>query len=153
MKPLLVTLFFCVITASAFAESDNLADDASTLAQMEIVKKQIIERALDLTPDQCDAFWPLYDAYQQEMRDLWGRQSRLSFAFTHQQEFISEDAVREMVAAYLRIENAQVALRRSTLRKFSQVMSASTLMRFLQVEKQIESDFYGVLSKYSSVTQ
>ena len=71
MKPLLLTLLIGLSAVFASAENGSLSIDASPFAQMGSVKKQIIATALDLTPDQCEVFWPLYDAYQQELRLIW----------------------------------------------------------------------------------
>ena len=151
MKPFLLTLLISLSAASVPAESGSLADDASAFAQMDSVKKQIIATALDLTPGQCEVFWPLYDAYQQELRLIWTRRSRLPFLFAGEQESLSEESARGVMNAFLDLETERIALRQSALEKFSAVLPARAVLKFLQLEIQIESNSYADIVKYLSV--
>ena len=150
MKPFLLTLLISLSAASVPAESGSLADDASAFAQMDSVKKQIIATALDLTPGQCEVFWPLYDAYQQELRLISARRSRLPLLFAGEQESLSEESARDVMNAFLDLETERIALWQSALEKFSEVLPARAVLKFLQLEIKIESNFYADIVKYLS---
>lgn len=152
MKPLLLTLLIGLSAVFASAENGSLSIDASPFAQMGSVKKQIIATALDLTPDQCEVFWPLYDAYQQELRLIWTKRSRLPFLFAGEQESLSEESARGVMNAFLDLETERIALRQSALEKFSGVLPARAVLKYLQLEIKIESNFYADIVKYLNVS-
>jgi hypothetical protein len=138
---LVLTFWFCMAACAATAESVVRGSRQPAADPMDAVKKSIIEKALHLTPQQCEAFWPLYDAYQQRLRVILDRRFELTRYFTEKQDALSEEEARRVVDAYLDLETERLSLRRSAMASFGEVLPAQALFNFLQLEMKVESAF------------
>jgi Spy/CpxP family protein refolding chaperone len=71
MKKLYLILSF-VCTAAIAAAQDAPAPEMSEKKQQDIeaLKAAFITKELELTPDEAKQFWPVYDQYDKEMREV-----------------------------------------------------------------------------------
>ncbi|MBO9571095.1 MAG: hypothetical protein J7497_02645 [Chitinophagaceae bacterium] len=66
MKKILIILLFMISSVAGFSQQeDHTQPDGSRL---EALKIAYLTRKLDLTPDEAQRFWPIYNNYAAEMR-------------------------------------------------------------------------------------
>ncbi|MBI3481733.1 MAG: hypothetical protein HY015_01930 [Bacteroidetes bacterium] len=72
MKRLLTILFASWICVSVFAQDadDPQQQDASVKDKIKAARIGLITQRLNLTPDQAQKFWPLYNEFDQKRADL-----------------------------------------------------------------------------------
>lgn len=66
-----VTVLFTALSLSSFAQS--AAENQSTQKKqekMEAMKVAFISQQMSLTPEEAQAFWPVYNAYQTKVKEL-----------------------------------------------------------------------------------
>jgi hypothetical protein len=67
MKKIFTLFFFAALFQGAFAQEDTQPNEKK-LQEIEALKVAFISKELDLTPDEAQKFWPLYNQYSKEMR-------------------------------------------------------------------------------------
>ncbi|HTC00344.1 MAG TPA: hypothetical protein VK705_06645 [Ferruginibacter sp.] len=66
MKQLYISILFLFIFSCANAQTTPLADNQK-MQNIEALKIAFISRQLDLTPDEAQRFWPVYNQYSNEI--------------------------------------------------------------------------------------
>ena len=67
MKKIFTIFFFVALFQGAFAQEDTQPNEKK-IQDIEALKVAFISKELDLTPDEAQKFWPLYNQYSKEMR-------------------------------------------------------------------------------------
>ena len=70
----LLTILFLICTLSLFSQN-NLPDEADG-SKIEALKIAYITKKLNLSPDEAQRFWPIYNNYANEMREVRRDQRR-----------------------------------------------------------------------------
>jgi hypothetical protein len=116
MNPLVCLSAILVLLAGTqgLAQSPEEIELARTIAETE--KKVVVAKNMGLTDAESEAFRPVYNNYQTDVRKLNDR----TFKF-------------------LEIQSGRVKLKKSYVKKFGKVLPAKKLMRYYQVENKIEA--------------
>ena len=71
----LLTILFLICTLSLFSQQNNLQDESDG-SRIEALKIAYITKKLNLSPDEAQKFWPIYNNYANEMREVRRDQRR-----------------------------------------------------------------------------
>ena len=102
-------------------------------------KKKIIATTLELGGQEADAFWALYDEYQNALRPVHDRSSRLIADYLRDYETLTDEQARVLLREFLAIEREQLRLKEAYVKKFSAVLSSKKVARYFQLENKIQS--------------
>ncbi len=70
MKKFLLILSFIGLASIGFAQDDGPGQKAGGGARLEAYKIAYLTKRLNLTPDEAQKFWPIYNKYTTDMRSL-----------------------------------------------------------------------------------
>lgn len=140
-------LFVAVLLApvAVMAEGGGVSD-----ANMEILKeklkadkKLLIAGNMDLTEAEAKQFWPIYESYQADLKDLNDRLGRTIMTYAQGYEegkgHITEDMAQQLLNEYLAVEDTEAKLRRTYADKVGKVLPATKTARYLQMESKIRT--------------
>jgi len=102
-------------------------------------KKAIITEAMDFTEEQAAQFWPVYREYEFEFAKIGDDRVALIKDFANNYENMTDEKAKEITNKALKIEEETFKLKKKYVGKFSKVLPATTVARFLQVENQINN--------------
>jgi hypothetical protein len=102
-------------------------------------RREIVKGAMLLTPSEGLIFWPLYDAYREEMSKLGDRRVRLITDFAANRNAMSEDEAARMTKEALAIDKDKISVREDYVKKMSKVLSARTVARFFQIDAKLDA--------------
>jgi hypothetical protein len=68
MKQLFTLLFAICLYGSAMAQDELNQPDDKKLQNIEALKAAFLSKELELTPDEAQKFWPLYNQYEKELK-------------------------------------------------------------------------------------
>lgn len=102
-------------------------------------KKAIITEAMDFTEDQAAKFWPIYREYEFEFAKIGDERVALITDFANNYENMTDEKAKEITDKALNIEEQTLKLKKKYVGKFSKVLPATVVARFLQVENQINN--------------
>jgi Spy/CpxP family protein refolding chaperone len=97
-------------------------------------KRVVVAGSLPLTDDQADAFWPLYDRLQKELKQLDGRSDQLIATYTAEFESLDDARARQLLDESLAIREDRAKLMGKWARRMSDVLPPRLLLRYFQLE-------------------
>lgn len=123
-----------------------VAADAPPADNMEIVreavhaqKKLFIAENMGLTEPEAQAFWPVYEEFQQKWKGIVDRNLALIDSYVASYTGMTDPAADKLLREYLAIEKDALALRESYLPKFAKVLPATKVARYYQLENKIQA--------------
>jgi hypothetical protein len=102
-------------------------------------KLAIVTETLGLSAQEADAFWPVYRLYEAEVTKIGDQRIALIKDFAANYSSMTEVKAKEIASRSFDIEKKMVGLKQNYFKKMEKAVSATTAMRFFQVEKQIQS--------------
>jgi hypothetical protein len=117
-----------------------------TSSDMEILREKIkadrkllISENMELSEAEAQAFWPIYDSYQQELQPLNERVSKMINDYAASYETMTDQKAQALLNEAVAIEQDRAKLMQSYLPKFSSVLPARKVARYYQIENKIRS--------------
>jgi len=138
-KLLAVPVFAVFIVLSAAAYAQDQQDVEKTRADILENKKKIIAATLELRGQEDAVFWPLYEEYQNALRPVHDRSSRLIADYLRNYETLTDEQAKTMLREFLKIEWEQLKLKEAYVKKFSAVLPPKKVARYFQLENKIQS--------------
>jgi hypothetical protein len=123
------------------------ADESATMT-MEIMaqkvkadKKLLVANNMNLTDEEAKAFWPIYDAYQQDLYKINQRVANLinEYALEYNKGAILNDKAKKLLDEAIDIELAEANLKKSYVPKLNKVLPAAKAARYIQIENKIRA--------------
>jgi len=121
----------------AFGELTAAVEDARTIVQTE--RKLLISQALEMTPEETAAFWPIYDQYAAELKKAGDLRVKVITDFAAAYDSLSDETANQLLDDSLRYQEQALKIRRSFVRKFRKALPPVKLARFYQVENKLDA--------------
>jgi hypothetical protein len=141
MKASLLALAACVLVVPCIAQAQTATDMEILRQKLKADKKLVVAQAMQLSDAEAAGFWPVYDAYQNDLGQLNARLVQLikSYAEAYRTDTLTDDKAQALTDEALKIEQAEVDMKRAYLPKLSAVVSPVKAARYLQVENKIRA--------------
>jgi Spy/CpxP family protein refolding chaperone len=159
MRPLLAAVAAAACIAWP-APAQQAAPDASTArgkadamrVEMRSDKRALVERNMELTPAEAARFWPIYDAYQQELDRVIQRENRVLLDYINAESVMTDANAKRIAREFLKAEDEEQALRQKQFRRVLEVLPGRKAARYLQIETKLRTlQRYDVAERISLV--
>lgn len=140
----LLVAVVCILTP-AFAQ--NTSGDKPT-GSMEILrdkikadKKLLVAENMELTESEAKGFWPVYDAYQNDLNTINKRTGAIikSYADAWNSNSMNNEKAKKLIADSLAVQTDEIKLIKSYVPKLNKVLPATKVARYLQIENKIRA--------------
>ena len=124
------------------AAQDKPADNMQILRdKIKGDKKLVVATNMELTESEAKGFWPVYDAYQKDLRRINQRMANLldSYAADFRTKSLTDDKAKKLIDEALSIEQAEADLKSTYAPKLSKVLPVKKVARYLQIENKIRA--------------
>lgn len=124
-----------------------LAQEGST-SNMEILrdklkadKKLVVAANMQISDAEGKAFWPVYEAYQNDLRQINVRLGKVigAYADAYKKGAVPDDVAKGLMSDALDVEAAELQLKRAYLPKIEEALGAAKAARYLQIENKIRA--------------
>ena len=95
--------------------------------------------AMGFTAQQAGVFWPIYEEYQVEFKQLGDREVAVVLDYARNYQSMTDEKARELATEALSIDEEQVALLRRYFERVDEALGAIVAARFMQVENQLNN--------------
>jgi hypothetical protein len=102
-------------------------------------KRNYIEKVMELTPQEKDAFWRLYAEYDSGLAQIAEKRITLATDFIASQGTLSDAKALAMLNQKLRIDGDELIFKQSYVSKFKQVLPGRKVVRFYQTENRFDT--------------
>lgn len=128
----LIPLFCCLFVQAAFAQPRG---NSRIEQRIEAMKAAFITERLQLTPEEAQQFWPLYNQYEEAERAL-RREYRPGKAI----ENMTEAEASAFLDRSLELEERLTALRRTYIERFKEILPTRKIALLREVEEEFKRE-------------
>jgi len=152
LVPSLIVALFAVsvdvvpVHAGQAAAKAGDAKHAATDIDLEILrdtiranKKALVAANLDLTAEEKEKFWPVYDRYQKDLKAIHDRYLAIIQDYTASFETLTDEHAKKLLDDYLAVEAERVKLRTEYVKSFSETLPGRKVARFYQIENKMDA--------------
>lgn len=138
--PLAVALCVTALPVLTQAQDAGLAtDEQILLKQVMTDRKAVYANNLKLTEAESTKFWPIYDAYEAEVKKVNDRFLANLNRFVENYDTLSEKDATEVLKEKMAIEKEREALKQEYTRKVAKVLPPTKALRYAQIETRLDN--------------
>jgi hypothetical protein len=105
-------------------------------------KRLLVAENMFLTESEAKGFWPIYDAYQQELNRIYDRIGKviLEYVRAYTDNTLTDAQARALTDHVLDIDEAEANLAKTYAVKLDAVLPGKKVARYLQIERKIRAN-------------
>jgi len=130
MKSFTSILMLCFFLVASLSAQDNRKDE-----RIRSLRVAFITDKLQLTPEESEKFWPIYNEYNRERRKLRGDRRMTKKGV----EVTTDEEANAMVDASFERQEKQLALKRTYYDRMKKVLPSQKLVLLERAEKQFRN--------------
>jgi hypothetical protein len=140
-QKLLVGLAIMMFAMPAIALGAGNTDMELLAEKVKADKKLLVGINMSLTNEEAKDFWPLYEAYQQELQSVNREIGRLivEFAEAYAKGPIPNETAKQIRNDVLALEEKELQLKRTNADKMDKVLPAWKVTRYMQIESKVRA--------------
>ena len=132
MKQLTLIILFSITATVLFGQKVG-----TTSEKIETYRVAFFTQKLDLTEEESKDFWPVYNAYQKELKQLRGSEHKLSRG---SYEEMSDEELEKAIEKRFEIRQKQLDLEKQYYKKFKAVLPMKKVAKLPRVERAFRSE-------------
>lgn len=121
----------------AFADLDAAVGDSRAVIQSE--RRMLVSQALQLEQAEAAGFWPVYDQYAAELKDIGNLRVKVITDYAAAYPNLSDEAASQLLKDGLKYQERMVKLRKNYLKKFTRELGPAKTARFYQLENKLDA--------------
>jgi hypothetical protein len=102
-------------------------------------RKALLQKAVNLTDIEAQAFWPVYEEYMNELAKISDRTVTLITEFGDNYKDLSDSEALRMTRESLSIEQETLAVRQRFAERFVGILPGKKVARFFQIERRMDA--------------
>lgn len=135
---LLIAFYALPLAAQEAAPADKPADNMNIVREaLRAEKKVLVADNMQLTQSEADAFWPVYDEYQGEIKALGDRTVTLIENYGKTYNVMTDDTAAKLMKSLMELQTDRVKLQEKYLPKFQKVLPMTKVARYYQIENKV----------------
>jgi hypothetical protein len=125
--------------ALASAQGQNPRDAIESLrSDLKADRKVVIAEGMNLTPEESEAFWPLYRNYRAEVEKRTDKIVELVLEYADLYPNVPEARAAEMLKAYSKAEADLLSIKKKYFKQMGKVLPATKVFRFAQLDNRYD---------------
>ncbi len=133
MKNLILALFAVILSASSFAQVDEL--DSKWLRYMvESERRTVFLEAMDLKGAADSTFWVLFNEYEKELDKIREEYIKDLYEYSKKYDHMSGDDADNYINRHFAQESQRIAVQKKYHKKIAKAVDQKTAARFVQVD-------------------
>lgn len=102
--------------------------------KIKTLKTAFITERLDLSSEEAQSFWPVYNEHESKMHELY-KKDRIHRNQNNNIDSISDEEAKDLLLEHLKVENDKHKLHSSFIEKISTVLSPKKALLLISIEK------------------
>ena len=145
MRYVISLLAAALIAVPAYSQTKPAAAPADNMQilreKLKADKKLIVAANMSLTEAEAKKFWPVYEAYQQELNNLNDQIAMLlvSYAKEYNAKTLTDAKASALLDRAIAIEEAELKAKRALIPKVRAVLPGIKATRYIQIENKVRA--------------
>jgi hypothetical protein len=102
-------------------------------------RQEIVKELMELSPQESEAFWPVYREYQTDAAKLGDQRVALIETYFANAENLSEEQADQMLKDAFKLRKSQLDLQKKYVGKYRKVLPAVKVARLYQIENALDA--------------
>ena len=145
MRKLLPLVFLLCSTATMVYAQDTsgTADAAEQIATVRAAtaaeRKIMVMKEMNLTAEEAEKFWPLYEEYRNEMSIVADIRARIITDYAANYSNMTNELAEELLDDYVDFMDQQQGLTKRYIKKFRAILPDRKVARYFQLEHKLDA--------------
>lgn len=137
----LMTVGTLLLATSGFPGTQAQIDSEIEVLRsaMRTERQAVVAMNMNLTDQESEKFWKVYRDYQDELRTVRDRTTRLITDFAKNQATLGDKQSSDMLKEWTAIEKDEIGLKKEYINKFGKVIPPSKVARYFQIENKMDA--------------
>lgn len=135
-KTILSLSLICLFSGAILAQGPYRPSPGERKEKIEAMRVSFLTTRMNLTSDEAQKFWPVYNEYRAEMEKL----DKPVKDSPKPVDEMTDAELRQLISKELSVEEARLNLRKKYADKFLQVISPLKLVRMQQAERDFKKE-------------
>ncbi len=136
MRKLIITVAIVAFGISGFSQQVNDYMEVSRAA-LKTEKKALITDVMELTKEESEPFWALYNEYQGRLYTVNTKYLKIVNDFSDNYETMTEEMAKDLMTRSFAYESEILKLKKTYNGKFLKILSARKTLMYFQTENKI----------------
>ena len=140
MKRLTIILVLFLL-GIGFAQSESFETGYIDILKKDIQTeaKMLVGENLEMTADQAEVFWPLYDEYAAELLELSNERLNIISSYMLDYYDLSNEKAETLVNQAMDIDQKRLDLKRKHIAKMNEVLPQKLVGKFFQIDNYLQT--------------
>jgi len=137
----LIILLVLFLFGIGFAQSENFETGYIDILKKDIQTeaKKLVGENLEMTGEQENDFWPLYDEYAAELLELSNERLNVISSYMLDYYDLSDEKAETLVNQAMDIEQKRLDLKRKYISKMNEVLPAKLVGKYFQIDGYLQT--------------
>jgi hypothetical protein len=136
MKKIILGLSFVFFAAAMMAQNTHDYMEVERAA-LKTEKKALVADAMELTDDESEIFWPLYNEYNDKQYVINSKVYNLIVDYAENFDTLSDEKALELWNESMKQADELSKLKKSYFKKFQKILPGKKVVRYFQVENKV----------------
>ena len=140
MKRIAATLALAVLVLASPTLAQSVNDDVELIRSVvQTERKAVVAKNMQLTEAESEAFWPVYNEYEQSMRKVNDKRVEVLRRLAAEYQTLTDEQAEALLKESFDFQQERVKVRRSFVKKFAKALPGKRVARFYQIDGKIDS--------------
>ena len=140
MNRITAVLGIAVLGLASPSLAQSVNDDVELIRSVvQTERKAVVANNMQLTEAESEAFWPVYNEYEQAMRKVNTKRVEVLRRLAAEYETLTDEQAEDLLKESFEFQKERVKVRQSFRKKFAKVLTGRRVARFYQIDGKIDS--------------
>lgn len=140
MKRFVAILAFATLALASTSLAQTVQDDVELIRSVvQTERKAVVAKNMELSEAESEAFWPVYNEYEQAMRKVNDKRVELIRKLAAEYQTLTDEQAEALLQESFDFQNERVKVRRNFRKKFGKVLAGKRVARFYQIDGKIDA--------------
>jgi N12 class adenine-specific DNA methylase len=140
MKRFVAILAFATLALTSTSLAQTVQDDVELIRSVvQTERKAVVAKNMELSEAESEAFWPVYNEYEQAMRKVNDKRIELIRKLAAEYQTLTDEQAEALLQESFDFQNERVKVRRNFRKKFGKVLAGKRVARFYQIDSKIDA--------------
>jgi hypothetical protein len=125
------------VNESLAAEHGTDIEAARSIVKTE--RKILIMREMQFTPQEAEAFWPLYDEYVLKRRPIGDLRVKVITDYAANYQTMTNELAKSLLDEAVKYEDRSLKLKKQYIKKFRKILPQIKVVRYFQLESKLDA--------------
>ncbi|WP_137403069.1 Spy/CpxP family protein refolding chaperone [Echinicola rosea] len=138
MKKLSLLIWMALISSSLLAQHRG-GKPGYDREKLEAAKIAFITQKLDITPDQAEEFWPIYNEFEEKRRNIHHQMRKTSQV---EKSSLTNEKATELINSKIALQEELLNLEKKSIEKFSETLSPKQVFLLQEADREFVKQLF-----------